>query len=736
MYVDVNRELDRLLAAEQQDPYQVLGCQVIHQTPLTVVVRAFQPQAASMRLLLGRQRKEMYRMREAGLFEIALDGTMPESYQFEVTYPDKSACILEDPYRFPCQLPEFDRYLFNNGTHYELYNKLGAHRATIDGVEGVIFRVWAPYASRVSVLGDFNDWDGRVHQMRCLGTSGVWEIFLPGVARGEPYKFEIRSQEGIVFEKADPFQFYAELRPKSASLVWDLEDYQWQDAEWLAARSRESISSRPLSVYEVHLGSWQRDPANPGRLLSFRELADKLIPYAKDMGFTHLNLLPVMEHVRDDSWGFLVTGYFAPTSRYGTPQDFMYFIDTCHQHDLGVILDWVPGHFPTDGHGLSRFDGSSLFEEEGQMDHPEGGKLAFRFERKEVANFLIASALFWLDKFHVDGLRADGVTSMIYGGLWAERGGCPAPCNDQKNLAAIEFLRHLNTVVRERFPAAIMCADEWSNFYGVSKGVEEGGLGFRYKSNREWTGDVLEYFCHEHDLRKFHHNLLIQALPDVWSEKSILPLSHKEVVHGKGALLAKMPGDKWQQFANLRLLYLLLWTQPGKKQLFMGSEFAQLSEWYSQVSLDWHLIEEPGLHQPMQQFVKELNRVYLEYPALWDNDSTPDGFRWQARGDAENSILVYARFAAEAEDDHLVCLFNFTPRVHHDYPMGVPALQQYREILCSDASRFGGSNVCNPHLKDPFEESAGEAPYHVRVSVPPLGGVVLQPVGETKSKPR
>jgi 1,4-alpha-glucan branching enzyme len=725
MHIDVNKELDRLIESAQHDPFQVLGWQVIHREPLTVVIRTFQPRAEAVWLMLGSERLQMYRMRDAGLFEIVLpDCGVPEEYCFEVVYPDQSARIIQDPYRFPPLLTEFDRYLFNNGTHYELYDKMGAHLLEINDTEGVIFRVWAPAAVRVSVLGNFNDWDGRVHQMRCLGTSGIWELFIPGVREGEPYKFEIKDRLGNLLEKADPFQFHAELRPKSASIVSHLDDYNWQDEEWLAARSGSGFHDRPLAIYQVHAGSWKRDPNDFGQFLSFRDLADRLIPYVKDMGFTHLELLPIMEHVRDDSLGFLVSGYFAPSSRYGSPQDLMYFIDRCHRQGLGVILDWTAGRLPPDGHGLSRFDGSSLFEEEEQVD----AKLLFRYQKKEVANFLIASVLFWLDKYHVDGIRVEAVTSMLYRAEAAACGG------RRENPEAVEFLKHLNRVVSERFPGVAMIAEEWSHFFGVTRKADAGGLGFDFKWDSEWTAATLDYFCGAPEFRKFHHNAVIQPPPDGWAERPILPLSHKEVVPGKKSLLVRMPGDRWQQFASLRLLYLLLWCRPGKKLLFMGDEFGQFSEWRSQVGLDWHLIEDLGVHRQLQQFIKELNFFYSNHPALWEKDHESGGLQWQARGDAENSIIVFSRHGRTA-GDHLVCLLNFTPEVHHGYRMAVPSCIRYHEVLCSDETRFGGSNVCNPHLKEPFTEPVEEASCHVLVSVPPLGGLILQPADEAGCSP-
>jgi 1,4-alpha-glucan branching enzyme len=730
MYVDVDRELDRLLAADQPDPFQVLGWQVIHRESLTLVIRAFQPRAQSMRLVLGSGPLEMYRMRDAGLFEIVLTGTgVPADYLFEVTYADRTVRLLQDPYRFPPQLTEFDQYLFGNGTHYELYNLMGGHLTAINEVAGVIFRVWAPAARRVSVVGDFNDWDGRVHQMRCLGTSGIWELFVPDIAEGEAYKFEIKTRSGAILEKADPFQFHAELWPKSASIVQKL-DYDWQDEQWLAARKPGIFRHRPISIYEVDASSWQRDPDHPDCFLSFRELAGKLIPYVQEMGFTHVELLPVMEDVRGDGRGFRVGSYFAPSSRFGNPDGFMYFIDRCHQSGIGIILDWVPGYLFTDRHGPSRFNGSNLFEEEGHWQHLDGASTVYQYQRKEMTNFLIASLLFWMDKYHVDGIRMEAVTMMLSQDGAPDAGG-PA-CSSKKEVHdAILFFKHLNGVVAERFPGVLMIADERSRFFGTTREVGGGGLGFDFKWDAAWVGELLRYFCGEPHLRQYHHLEVTQSQPDAWAERLILPLSHVEVMGGKGSLLARMPGDTWQQFANLRLLFLLLWCQSGKKLLCMGNELGQLSEWHSQVSLDWHLLEKPGLHRQLQQFVRELNRFYLGNPVLWENEKDEDKLQWLVRGDAGNSIVVFSRHGRMAED-HLVCLLNFTPAVHHGYKMGVPAQSRYCEVLCSDETRFGGSNVCNPHLKEPFAEAVEGAPFHVRVSVPPLGGLIFKPAEESR----
>ncbi|MEJ2690247.1 MAG: 1,4-alpha-glucan branching protein GlgB, partial [Deltaproteobacteria bacterium] len=599
----------------------------------------------------------------------------------------------------------------------------------VNGIKGVLFRTWAPSARRVSIVGDFNYWDGRVHQMRVLGSSGIWELFIPGIKPGDAYKFEIRSAHGQIIEKADPYQFFAEMRPKTASVVWDIEDFSWSDQNWLQNRQKQSPWEKPLSIYEVHLGSWMRDPADPDRFLSFRELADKLIPYAKEMGFSHLEFLPIMEHPLDESWGYQVTGYYSVTSRMGTPTDFKYFVDCCHASGIGVILDWVPSHFPTDGHCFGRFDGTALYEhaDPRQGHHPEWGTYIFNYGRSEVKSFLISNALFWFDIFHVDGLRVDAVASMLYLD-YARRQGewIPNQYGGKENIEAIEFLRHLNSIVHREYTNCLMVAEESTSFYGVSKPADAGGLGFGFKWNMGWMNDTLNYFKRDPLYRKYHHNALTFSLLYAFTENFILPLSHDEVVHGKGSLVSKMPGDTWQRFANLRLLFIYMWIHPGKKLLFMGGEFGQFSEWYCKVSLDWHLSEESENHRQLQSYIKELNALYRKNPALWEQDFSHEGFRWMDFKDADHSIIAFSRYAKNL-DDHLVCLLNFTPQTYNGYKLGVPAGRQYREIFNSDYKRFGGSNMVNESPVSPIEEPFAEAAQHVTVTVPPLAGIILKP---------
>jgi 1,4-alpha-glucan branching enzyme len=731
MSLDIVKELDRILASDQHDPFQVLGLHYIDPEQPSAVIRTFQPLAESVRLVLGSEKLDMYKMRAEGLFELVISSfSEPVEYHYEITLYNGTVKCVQDPYRFLPQLSDFDCHLFNNGTHYHIDERLGAHPLTIDGKDGVIFRVWAPAARRVSVIGDFNYWDGRVHQMRVIGSSGVWELFIPGLSAGERYKYEIRTQNMDVLEKIDPLQFTAELRPKSASIVASLEGHEWHDQSWLAARDSTSLYRSPMSTYEVHLGSWRRDPSDTDRFLSFRELADYLIPYVKEMGFTHIELMPIMEHPLDESWGYQVTGYFSISSRFGTPTDFMFFIDRCHQNGIGVILDWVPSHFPTDGHSLGRFDGTGLYEHEDprQGHHPEWGTYVFNYGRKEVVSFLISNALFWLEKFHIDGLRVDAVASMLYLDYARKEGQwLPNAYGGKENLEAIEFMKHLNSIIYDRFPGVTMIAEESTSFYGVSKPTDAGGLGFGFKWNMGWMNDTLAYFSRDPLYRKYHHNALTFSLLYAFSENFVLPLSHDEVVHGKRSLLAKMPGDEWQQFANLRLLFFYLWTHPGKKILFMGGEFGQLSEWYCKVSLDWHLVEERPMHRKIQHFVKVMNHFYREHKALWEDDHTYKGFQWLDFKDVNSSIIAFARKAVDPQD-HLICLLNFTPQVHNDYKLGVLSDCPYRLIFSSDSTEFGGSGIDEQsEIRMPIHEPFGEAPMHITITVPPLGGVIFKP---------
>ncbi len=729
----ISREI---IAGNYYDPFQYLGVHDDEQDSTIVIARTLQPHASKVSLITDGREWKMKRIHPDGLFEcrlvkpdLAYPDLEPYDYQYRVTYPSGDIHLLNDPYRFPVLLGETDRYLFNSGTNYSLYNLLGAQLGLHQKISGTLFRVWAPNARSVAVIGHFNGWDRRVHQMRVLGSSGIWELFIPGLVEDELYRFSIKTAGGTILEKSDPFQFYAETRPQTASVVRNLQRYQWQDQDWQERRNQKSPYNQPLAIYEVHPGSWQRDPDAPERFLTFRELADQLVPYVKKMGFTHIELMPVMEHPLDESWGYQVTGSFSVTSRYGVPDDFMYFVDICHQNNIGVILDWVPAHFPKDPHSLARFDGTALYEHEDPRKgaHPEWGTLIYNYGRQEVSNFLIGSALFWLDLYHIDGLRVDAVASMLYLDYSRQDGEWIPNCyGGRENLEAIEFIKHMNSVIYERFPGTLMIAEESTNFYGVSKPTDQGGLGFGFKWNMGWMNDILGYFSKDPFYRKYHHNALTFSMVYALSENFILPLSHDEVVHGKKSLLEKMPGDDWQKFANLRLLLLYFYLHPGKKLLFMGGEFGQRSEWYCKQSLDWHLMGMGDFHRQTHEFMCHLNQVYLNHPPLWQLDYDHRGFNWLDLDDQDNSIISFSR-AGENPGDHLVCLLNFTPQTIENYKIGLPEFTDYDLILNSDAEAFGGSMTTVAGALQPIDEPFARAPYHSLTTVPPLAGIIFKP---------
>ena len=733
----MGNDLDKILKCSHHDPFHYLGAHFSDPKENLVTLRTFQPHALNVNLLLQKKTYSMECIHPDGVFEITLDidtltdpSLSPYTYQYEIYFQDGTVWKTNDPYRFTVQLGEQDQFLFNGGKNYRLYNHLGAHAVNIDYISGIIFRVWVPNASSITIVGNFNSWDGRAHQMRCLGESGIWELFIPHLQENEIYKFSIKNNNGHRIEKCDPFQFYGELRPRTGSVVKSLNAFNWNDHQWQKRKHHTSPYNGPLSIYEVHPGSWQRDPAEPERFLTYKELADKLIPYVKHLGFTHIELLPVMEHPLDESWGYQVTAPFSISSRYGTPEEFMYFVDSCHQNNIGVILDWVPAHFPKDAHSLGKFDGTALYEHEDdrQGSHPEWGTYIYNYGRNEVSNYLIANALFWLDTYHIDGLRVDAVASMVYLDYARDDGEWLPNCyGGKENLEAIEFLRHLNSIVYERYPETLMIAEESTNFYGVSKATDQGGLGFGFKWNMGWMNDILNYFTKDPLYRKFHHNSLTFSLVYAFSENFILPLSHDEVVHGKRSLIDKMPGDLWQKFANLRLLLLSMWMHPGKKLLFMGGEFGQWSEWYCKRSLDWHLLNENEFHSQMQQFVADLNVMYRAQPALWELDFSDEGFQWLDLEDRNNSIISFARYG-ENRNNHLVAVFNYTPQVFSDYKVGLPHNCNYKQIFCSNSSKYGGADSIDEKSYSPIEIPYAQAPYHTTISLPPLSGVILEPI--------
>ncbi len=706
---------------ELADPHAYLGA---HAAKGGVVVRAYRPDAESVRVLpMG---VELKRKRGDGVFEGVIEGaSLPLDYELEVAYPAGDSYVLRDPYSFLPTIGELDVHLAGEGRHEELYEQLGAHVREVEGVAGVAFAVWAPNAGSVSVVGDFNAWDGRLHPMRTLGASGIWELFVPDVPAGSRYKFELRTQTGKLRLKADPYEAASELPPKNASVVVDSR-YEWQDGEWVAARV--SQLDRPVSIYEVHLGSWRRNALQGNRPLTYGELAEELAEYVTDMGFTHVELMPVMEHPYAPSWGYQVTGYFAPTSRFGTPDDFRAFVDRLHRAGIGVILDWVPAHFPKDDWALARFDGTALYEHEDprRAEHPDWGTLVFNTGRNEVRNFLLASALYWLREHHADGLRVDAVASMLYldysrkDGEWV-----PNIHGGNEDLDAIAFLKELNAVAHALEPGVLMAAEESTAWPGVSRPVDQGGLGFGLKWNMGWMHDTLAYLARDPIHRRFHHDQLTFSLIYAFSENFVLPLSHDEVVHGKGSLLAKMPGDPWQRFANLRALYGYMWAHPGKKLLFMGGEIGQEREWDDDGSVDWHLLERPE-HAGLQELVRDLNLRYREQPALWEVDFDPAGFRWLEANDADANVIAFARIAADGERS-VVCVCNFAPVPRPCYRVGLPAGGPWSEVLNTDEERYGGGGIVNAGVIVAETQAWHDQPFSAEVTLPPLGVVWLAP---------
>jgi 1,4-alpha-glucan branching enzyme len=720
-------DFDALADARHHDPFAVLGP---HQSDDDVVIRALLPGAERVSVVgHGGPPVEMQRRHDAGIFETHLSqtSTIPD-YRLAATYPGGTVIELDDPYRYGRLIGDYDLYLFGEGNHTRIYDKLGAHPMRLGSAQGVHFAVWAPNAMRASVVGDFNQWDGRVHPMRSLGASGMWEIFIPAARVGQRYKFEIRSREGEVLLKSDPYGFAFEVPPLSAAIVSEL-DYEWQDGDWMRNRAgREAWLQRPMAIYEVHLGSWARIPEEGNRYLTYPELAARLIPYVLDMGYTHIELLPVMEHPFSGSWGYQVTGFYAPTSRFGTPREFKGFIDACHRAGLGVILDWVPGHFPKDAHALARFDGTSLYEhaDPRQGEHRDWGTLIFNYGRNEVRNFLLANALFWLHEYHADGLRVDAVASMIY--LDYSRGAdewVPNRFGGRENLEALEFLRQMNTLTHVEQPGSITVAEESTAWPSVSRPTYLGGLGFTYKWNMGWMNDILEYIRKDAVYRRWDHSHLTFSLIYAFTENFILPFSHDEVVHGKGSMLRKVPGDSWQKAATLRALYGFMYAHPGKKLMFMGCEFGQDREWNHDQSLDWHVLDVP-LHAGLRRFVQDLNRTYAVEPALHEVDFEPHGFQWIDCNDNENSVVSLIRRARDGRD-FLVALLNFTPVPRDGYRIGVPAAGAYTELLNSDAEIYGGGNVGNGGVVFSEPIAAHGHPDSLRLNLPPLGFLLLKP---------
>ncbi len=721
-------ELDALVRREHSNPHSVLGA---HPAEGGVTIRALRPAACAVTAHLDDgSTVELEQIHPGGVFEGTAEGAeLPLHYRLEIDYGDAGTFTVEDPYAFPPTVGELDLYLIGEGRHEQIYEKLGSHPMEHVGVEGTAFAVWAPAAKAISVVGDFNSWDGRLHAMRSTGSSGVWELFLPDVAPGTRYKYEILGADGELVLKADPYAQQAERPPQTASIVFRSQ-HKWNpsDREWLTVRSEQQPLGRPISIYEVHLGSWRLNTLEGNRPLTYLELADELSAYVKDMGFTHVELLPVMQHPFSGSWGYQVTGYYAPAARWGHPDELRQFVERMHSSGVGVILDWVPAHFPRDQFALARFDGTALYEHNDPRRgaHPDWGTLVFNYGRHEVRNFLTSNALFWLREYHVDGIRVDAVASMLYLDYSRREGEwVPNQFGGREDLEAVDFLKQLNELIHGREPGIISAAEESTAWPGVSRPTYLGGLGFGFKWNMGWMHDTLAYFQQEPIYRRYHHHELTFSLMYAFSENFILPLSHDEVVHGKGSLYSKMPGDRWQKLANLRALYAYMWAHPGKQLLFMGSEFAQESEWSHERSLDWHLLERPE-HAGIQALVRDLNRLYRDEPALWEVDSDPLGFWWIEPNDADANVIAFAR---QSRDGERVVVFaaNLSPVPREGYRLGLPRATRWREAINTDSTYYGGSDLGNLGGVRPEPIPWHGQPVSAEIALPPLAAVWLVP---------
>jgi len=715
-------EMHEIISGNHKDPHHILGIHMLSEKKY--VINVFQPYAKSVEVISkDGTTYQMVKYHDDGFFSVDIPKMM--EYTLKMTGFNGDSWEMVDPYIFSPTVSDMDVYLFNKGTHYEIFDKLGAHPMVIDGVEGVQFAVWAPNAKRVSVIGNFSSWDGRVYPMRSFDNSGIYELFIPGLQVNEIYKYEIKNKDGHIIEKADPYANYAELRPSTASKVTSLKGYKWLDQNWINKRDERFDIDRPMSIYEVHLGSWKRTLDN--NYLSYKELAHDLVDYVAEMGYTHIELMPVSEFPYDGSWGYQVTGYYAPTSRFGEPVDFMYFVDHCHQNNIGVIIDWVPAHFPKDAHGLIEFDGSALYEHEDvrQGEHPHWGTKIFNFERNEVANFLIANAIFWIEKFHIDGLRVDAVASMLYLDYGKEDGEwIPNHFGGRENLGAVEFVKHMNSIIYGKYPGVHMIAEESTAWQGVSRPTDTGGLGFGLKWNMGWMNDFLSYIEEDPIHRQYHHGELTFGMVYAYTENFILVLSHDEVVHGKGSIIGKMPGDYWQKFANARVAYGFMYGHPGKKLLFMGCEFGQFDEWSEDKSLDWHLLEFDK-HKELQTYIKDLNHLYTSEKAMWYDDFTPAGFEWINCSDAQSSIVSFVRKGGSVKET-IVVVANFTPVPRQWHRIGVPFAGEYEELLNSDDIKYGGSGVVNPNKISSIEKEWDGRANSIELKVPPLGVTILK----------
>ncbi|MDG1875126.1 MAG: 1,4-alpha-glucan branching protein GlgB [Mariniblastus sp.] len=730
--VDQLDSVQELRVGRTSQPHDMLGPHHLDDNTGRVVVRAFLPTATESWIVNEEQSfvQPMDRVDCHGLFEVICNPQIFQTtlglYQFRYAEGEKIMSV-HDPYAFEPFLSDLDLHLFNEGNHDEIYKRLGAHRRQINGVDGVNFAVWAPNAESIALVGDFNAWDSRRHPMRKRVPSGVWELFVPDLAVGEIYKFRVTDFYGQQIEKSDPFGFFSELPPRTASVVTELDDFAWNDHEWMEKRAEQCPSEIPISVYELHLGSWRQDQNRENGWMNYREIAHQIVDYCREMNFTHIELMPVTEHPYTGSWGYQTVGYFACTSRYGTPEDFMYFVDYCHQNDLGVIIDWVPAHFPKDAHGLAKFDGTALYEHSDprQGEHPDWNTLIFNYDRNEVRNFLVSNAMFWLEKYHIDGLRVDAVASMLYLDYSRKEGEwIPNKFGGRENLGAIDFLKAMNERVHDKFPGAMTLAEESTSWGGVSRPTYAGGLGFTMKWNMGWMNDTLRYFQKESVHRKYHHDELTFSLIYAFTENFLLPFSHDEVVHGKRALIDQMPGDLWKKFANLRLLFAYMWTHPGKKLIFMGCEWGQWNEWNCNSDLQWELLQLDS-HKGVQKMVSDLNLFYKNEPALHQLDFEESGFEWVDCLSRELSLISYIRKAKDPNDFVVVCC-NFTPTPHHEYRLGVPESGSYREMFNSDSEYYGGSNVGNGLGAQSEEIEAQERPHSIQISIPPMGVVIFK----------
>jgi 1,4-alpha-glucan branching enzyme len=734
MTILFEKEINDILRSDLRDPFKTLG---MHKDVKDLTVRAFVPEAASITIRERAGKKASFAMKkvhESGIFEAAITGRKKFfKYEFSCTLHDGTVKRIVDPYGFLPIMSEDSRYLFNEGTHQRVYDDLGAHARTVDGVDGCVFAVWAPNAKRVSLVGAFNNWDGRRHPMRLLGASGVWELFVPGLGNGTIYKYEIKKwdRDHLVL-KTDPYGYYQESPPNHASIVFDLDTFAWDDKAWIEQRGRTNLLKRPMSIYEVHLGSWKKKgPRRDGDWLSYRELAVDLARYVKELGYTHVELLPVQDHPYVPSWGYQVCGFYAPNHRFGTPEDFQYFVDYLHKEGIGVIIDWVPGHFPKDAWGLAYFDGSHLYEHADPREgvHKDWGTLIFNFGRHEVCNFLFANALFWLEKFHIDGLRVDAVASMLYRNYSRKQGEwIPNRHGGVENEEAIKFIQTMNSLVHEKFPGAVTIAEESTAWPLVSKPTYVGGLGFTFKWNMGWMHDMLSYFSKDPVFRKFHQNQITFALWYAFTENFVLVVSHDEVVHGKHSLLEKMPGDLWQKFANARAFFGFMLGHPGKKLMFQGCEFGMHWEWDAEQSINWHILSEEDdcfHHAGLMKCVADMNKLYKNEPALWELDYENAGFQWIDFNDSENSIISFYRRGTEWHNI-LVFVCNFTPVVRRHYRVGVPFGGYYQEVLNSDAYEYGGAGYGNLGGVTPDTIPIHNQPMSVDLTLPPLSVLVFK----------